>query len=70
MVILKLTSVHQENYSTMKTIKKHKKKDFDAVKFMREVRGKISKEIADLSHEQIKEYFSKKNLSERIMPSA
>jgi len=54
----------------MKTIKKHGEKNFDAVKFMREVRGEISKEIADLSHEQIKEYFSKKNLSERIMPSA
>ncbi len=54
----------------MKTIKKYDKKDFDAVKFMREVRDKISNEIADLTSEQIKEYFSKKKLRERIMPSA
>ena len=52
----------------MKTNKKEK--EFDAVKFMRKVRDKISKEIADLSSEQIKEYFSKKNLNERIMPIA
>jgi hypothetical protein len=37
---------------------------------MRDVRDKISKEIADLTIEQIKEYFSKENLAERIMPSA
>ena len=54
----------------MKTIKKHKKKEFDAVKFMRDVRNKISKEIADLSPEEIKDYFSNKNLRERIKPSA
>ena len=54
----------------MKTIKKYDKKDFDAVKFMREVRDNISREIADFTPEQIKEYFSKKNLQERIMPSA
>jgi len=54
----------------MKTIKKYDKKDFDAVKFMRDTRDKISKEIADMSPEQIKEYFSKNNLTERIMPSA
>lgn len=52
----------------MKTIKKYDKKDFDAVKFMREVKDKISREIADLTPEQIKEYFSKKNIWERIMP--
>lgn len=34
---------------------------------MRDVRDKISKEIADLTPEQIKEYFSKKKLNERIM---
>ena len=54
----------------MKTIKKYKEKEFDAVKFMRDVRKKISKEIVDLTPEEIKEYFSKKNLKERIKPSA
>ncbi len=54
----------------MKTTKEYKTKDFDAVKFMRDVRNKISKEIADLTPEEIKEYFSKKNLRERIKPSA
>jgi len=54
----------------MKTINKDKKKDFDAVKFMRDVRAKISKEIYDLTPEEIKDYFSNKNLRERIKPSA
>ena len=52
----------------MKTIKKQK--DFDAVKFMREVREKISKEIYDLTPEELKDYFSKKKLRERIKPGA
>jgi len=54
----------------MKTIEEHTKKDFDAVKFMRDVRNKISLEIADLTPEEIVEYFSKKNLKERVRPSA
>jgi hypothetical protein len=44
------------------------KKDFDAVKFMRETRDKISKEIADMNFEQIKEYFANKRRKERILP--
>jgi len=36
------------------------KKDFDAVKFMREKRDKISKDIADMDYKQIKEYFARK----------
>ena len=47
----------------MKTIIK---KDFDAVKFMRQERNRISKEIADMTHEQIKEYFAKRRTKERI----
>jgi hypothetical protein len=47
----------------MKTIIK---KDFDAVKFMRQERDRISKEIADMTHEQIKEYFAKRRTKERI----
>ena len=49
----------------MKTIIK---KDFDAVKYMRQERDKISKDIADMTHEQIKEYFAKRRTKE-IIPS-
>jgi len=51
----------------MKT-KENKKKNFDAVLFMRQIRDKISKEIADLSKEQILEYFKKNTPKERILP--
>jgi hypothetical protein len=53
----------------MKT-KEKKTKEFDAVGYMRQVRNKISNEIADLSKEQIVEYFRKNRPKERIMPSA
>jgi len=49
--------------------KSNNKKDFDAVAFMRKVRDRISKEIADLSPEQIIEYFRKHRPQERILPS-
>ena len=42
------------------------KKDFDSVKFMRQERDRISREISDMTHEQIKEYFAKKRSRERI----
>ena len=45
------------------------KKEFDAVEFMRQARDKISREIADLDFEQIKEYFAKKRQKTRIIPS-
>ncbi|MBL7860746.1 MAG: hypothetical protein JNJ65_06255 [Cyclobacteriaceae bacterium] len=35
-------------------------KGFDAVAFMRKQRDKISKDIANMDFEEIKEYFSKK----------
>lgn len=38
------------------------KKTFDAVKSMREIKDKISLEIADMNYEQLKEYFSKHRL--------
>ena len=47
----------------MKTIIK---KDFDAVKYMRQERERISKDISEMTHEQIKEYFSKRRSKERI----
>ncbi len=53
----------------MKT-KSEKKKEFDAVLFMRQVRDKISSEIADLSKEQIIDYFNKNKPKERILPIA
>jgi hypothetical protein len=51
----------------MKT-KEMKTKDFDAVGFMRQIRDKISNDIADLSKEQIVEYFKRNRPKERIMP--
>jgi hypothetical protein len=41
----------------MKTKSKKTVKTFDAVKSMREIRDKISLEIADLNFEQLKKYF-------------
>lgn len=52
----------------MKTDKKTTKQ-FDAVQFMRQVRDKISKEICDLSTEEILEYFNKRTPKERILPA-
>jgi len=44
-------------------MKKTKKtKEFDAVKFMRDVRTVMSKEIEGMNFEQLKEYFSKRRL--------
>jgi len=50
----------------MKTIIKKK---FDAVKYMRQERDRISKEIADMNFKQLKDYLKKNKPSERIMPS-
>jgi hypothetical protein len=49
-------------------MKTKKKKEFDAVEFMRKTRDKISREIADLDFEQIKEYFAKRRPKIRIVP--
>lgn len=43
----------------MKTKSNKTAKTFDAVKSMREIRDKISLEIADLNFEQLKTYFEK-----------
>ena len=53
----------------MKT-KEMKTKDFDAVGFMRQIRDKISNDIADLSNEQIVAYFKINRPKERILPNA
>ncbi|MEX0811294.1 MAG: hypothetical protein WD048_03690 [Chitinophagales bacterium] len=52
----------------MKT-KKTTKKTFDAVKFMREQRDRITKDIMHLSPEEIIKYFEQKQNKNRIKPS-
>ncbi|WP_445730843.1 hypothetical protein [Mariniflexile sp.] len=52
-----------------KTKEKNTKKSFDAVKFMREQRDKISKDIMNLSPEEIVKYFEHKK-SKTHNPSA
>ncbi len=49
---------------------KEQPKEFDAVGYMRQVRDKISMDIADMSKEQIMEYFKKNRPKERIVPCA
>lgn len=46
----------------MKTKSKRPKKTFDAVKSMREIRDKISLDIADMNFEELKAYFKKHKL--------
>ena len=46
----------------MKTKIKKKTKTFDAVKSMRDIRDKISLEIADMNFDQLKAYFKQKRL--------
>ena len=45
----------------MKT-KEITKKEFDAVKFMRETRDKISLEIQNMNFEQVKKYYADRRL--------
>ena len=54
----------------MKTKDKNTKKSFDAVKFMREQRDRISKEIMNLSPEEIVKYFDRKGGKAHAKPSA
>jgi hypothetical protein len=42
---------------------------FDAVEYMRQQRDRISKETADMSFEQLKEYLDKKRPKVPILPS-
>jgi len=53
----------------MKTKEKDTKKTFDAVKFMREQRDRISRDIMDLSPDEIVEYFEKREDKSSITPS-
>ena len=42
--------------------KSKKQKEFDAVKFMRQVRDSISKETEGMNFEQLKKYFEQRRL--------
>ncbi len=54
----------------MKTKEKNTKKAFDAVKFMRQQRDRISKDIMNLSPEEIVKYFEQNQNEKRIKPNA
>jgi hypothetical protein len=43
-------------------IKERTKKEFDAVKFMRDTRDKISLEIQNMNFEQLKKYYADRRL--------
>lgn len=53
--------VHQKKLYTMKT-KVIIKKDFDAVKFMRKTRDKISAETQNMDFAELKKYFEQRRL--------
>ncbi len=42
-------------------------KDFKAVKFVREVRDKISNDVKDMNFEQLKEYFEERKLKRKVV---
>ena len=44
------------------TTKKIVKKEFDAVKFMRDTRDKISLEIQNINFERLKKYYAERRL--------
>ncbi len=46
------------------------KKTFDAVKFMRDQRDKLSEKLSKMTKEEIVEYFKKKKLENSTKPSA
>lgn len=58
---------HQKKLYTIKT-KEKVEKQFDAVKYMRQVRDTISKETEGMNFEQIKDYFEKRKLNSNKQP--
>ena len=66
MAIDKLKYGHQENLKNMKTIEKQ----FDAVKFMRQQRDKLSDKLSKMTKSEIIEYFSRRKGETAIKPSA
>jgi len=61
-----LRYVHQENLRNMKTIEKQ----FDAVKFMRQQRDKMSERLSKMTKAEIIEYFKKRKRDTTIKPGA
>jgi len=49
---------------------KKTEKTFDAVKFMRQQRDKLSEKLAKMTKEEILEYFKKRKMQTSIKPSA
>ena len=45
-------------------------KKFDAVKFMRQQRDKLSDKLSRMTKEEIVEYFRKKNIKSAVRPGA
>jgi hypothetical protein len=54
----------------MKTINKTVEKQFDAVKFMREQRDKLSMRLSKMTSAEIIEYFKKRKAFTTTKPSA
>ena len=58
--------VHLENLRNMKKTEKA----FDAVKFMRQQKDKLSAKLANMTKEEIVTYFKKRHEESTIKPSA
>ena len=58
--------VHQENLKNMKTTEKQ----FDAVRFMRQQRDKLSERLSKMTKAEILEYFNKRKTETTIKPCA
>ena len=54
----------------MKTTSKTTEKKFDAVKFMRQQRDKLSQKLSKMTKAEIIEYFKKRKTETSIKPSA
>ena len=57
---------HQGSLYNMKTTDK----TFDAVKFMRQQRNKLSKKLSKMTKKEILEYFNKRKIQTTIKPNA
>jgi hypothetical protein len=53
----------------MKTDKSEKQKSFDAVKMMRDIRDRISRETANMSYEELKRYIQARLKDSGIEPA-
>lgn len=68
MVTSNWKSVHQENLKNMKTIEEQKQ--FDAVKYMRQQREKLSEKLAKMTKEEIIDYFKRVKKQAEVKPCA